>query len=220
MTPDQVLAALAGNLPPAVLVLGEGAWPLIGQAAGPDWLLKWDLSASDARRVRESVFLLPLDGLRVIALCLDKASDQVLNMLLSVLEAPPTGTRFVLAATERPLDTVVSRCWLLPLSAAATGPVPPPAAEVNVVAAAVKAARSGQPQALTAVLRGWQPAHARHLAAWAAEVAAGRHRLFAPGLVPGVTRSQAVSLLAELSRHRTGTRLAAHAALERVFSRA
>lgn len=220
MTPDQVLAALAGDLPPATLVLGDGAWPLVGQAAGPDWLLKWDLAASDARRVRESVFLLPLDGLRVIALCLDKASDQVLNMLLAMLEDPPTGTRFVLAATERPLDTVVSRCWLLPLAAAVAAPVPPPAAEVNVVAAAVKAACGGSPQALTAVLRGWQPVHARWLAAWAAEVAAGRYRLFAPGLVPGVTRSQAVNLLAELSRHRTGTRLAAHVSLERAFRRA
>lgn len=71
MTPDQVRAELAGELPPATLVLGPGAWSLVTQAAGPEWLTGCDLSVGDVRQLRENVWLLPSRGVRAVALCLD-----------------------------------------------------------------------------------------------------------------------------------------------------
>lgn len=222
MTPEQVLAALAeDDLPPATLVLGPGAWPLVGKAAGPDWLFRLDLSAGDAREVRDSAVWFPVhEGLRVFALSLDRASEQVQNMLLAILEDPPPGTCFVLAATERPLDTVVSRCRVLVLGAARPAPARLDPADSAAVAAALRAASSGHGPALAAAVRGWQASRVQVLAAWAAEAASGRWLRFAPGYAPGVSTAQALSLLTELSRYAPGTRLGAHAALERVFRRA
>lgn len=216
MTPDQVLAELAGSLPPATLVLGPGSWPLVTLAAGPEWLLRYDLSAGDARQVRESVWLLPCGNLRVVALCLDKASQQVQNMLLKILEEPPASTRFVLAAESRPLPTVLSRCRVLVLGG---GPAaePPDARDKAAVAAVLRAARSGQAALLARSLRDWLPAQARLLGQWAAEAASGQWRVFGPDTAPGVSPEQAMRLLAELARY-AGTRLGALAALSAVFS--
>lgn len=216
MTPEQVLAELAGELPPATLVLGPGAWALAGQAAGPDWLLKFDLSAPDARAVRESALLLPFGDLRVIALCLDKANAQVQNMLLKVLEEPPTGTRFVLAAERRPLPTVVSRCRVLVVGQEAAEEEPDPR-DKAAVATALRAARSGQSTLLAQTLRNWLPLQAKLLSVWAAEAASGQWKMFDTGTAPGVSAEQAVRLLTELARY-PGAKIGALVALEAVFS--
>lgn len=216
MTPDQVRAELAGELPPATLVLGPGAWPLVAQAAGPEWLTGSDLSAGDVRQLRENVWLLPSRGVRAVALCLDKAGEQVQHMLLKVLEEPPSGTRFVLAAEQRLLPTVVSRCRVLVAGREGGRELPDPR-DKAAVATALRAARSGQAPLLAQCLRGWLPVQGRLLAVWAAEAVSGQWRLFGPDTAPGASTEQALRLLTELARY-PGARLGTMAALDAAFS--
>jgi hypothetical protein len=174
------------------------------------------LSPADVRQLRENVWLLPARGVRVVALCLDKASVQVQNMLLKVLEEPPSGTRFVLTGERRPLDTVVSRCRVLVVGQeAAEGETDP--RDKAAVATALRAARSGQTALLAQALRGWVPAQAKLLTVWAAEAASGQWKAFGPDTVPGVSTDQAMRLLTELARY-PGAKLGALVALETVFS--
>jgi DNA polymerase III delta subunit-like protein len=215
MTPDQVRAALAGDLPPATLVLGPGAWDVVGGGPpDPDWIRRRDLDADMARQVCEVAGWASVRGRQVFALNLDGASRQVQDMLLKVLEEPPATTRFVLTATSAVLLTVRSRCRVLVLSG--QPPVPDDARERTAVGTAIQAARSGQAGLLAQAVRGWEPAHARLLASWAAEAATGRWRRFSPDFAPGVQVSQALQLAAELGRYQ-GARLGALVALERVF---
>lgn len=216
MTPEQVIADLAGDLAPATLVLGPGAWALVTQAAGPEWLTGTDLSAADARQLRGNVWLLPSRGVRVVALCLDKATAQVQNMLLKMLEEPAPGTSFVLAAERRPLPTVVSRCRVLVAGReAAEEPADP--RDKAAVATVLRAARSGQSVLLAQTLRNWLPAQARLLAVWAGEAASGQWGVFDTGTAPGVSSDQAMRLLTELARY-PGAKMGALVALEAVFS--
>lgn len=226
MTPDQVRAALAGELSPPILVTGSGAAALVFYAcADRGWEFRFDLDAAAARQVREEAYLAPPSGLRVIALNLDGASDRVQNMLLKVLEEPPGATRFVLAASERPLATVASRCRVLVLGLTVPEAVNATAEDVAAVGTAIRAARARLPSLLYETVRGWWknaaqgrlPEPVRLLPAWAAEAATGRWRVFSPDLAPGVSPKLAVRLLAELSRH-PGSRLAPAVALETVFS--
>lgn len=221
MTPEQVLAELAGDLPPATLVLGPGAWTLVTQAAGPEWLLRHDLAAGEARQVRESTWLLPCGDVRVVALCLDKASDLVQNMLLKVLEEPSPGTRFVLAAEtaaaeRRPLPTVVSRCRVLVVGRE-TEDEPVDSRDLAAVTTVIRAARSGQAALLSQTLRNWVPAQAKLLAVWAAERVSGQWKVFGPDTAPGVSADQALHLLGELTRYQ-GAKMGTMVALDAVFS--
>jgi len=217
VTPDQVLAELAGDLPSATLVLGPGAGALVFEAcADRGWTFRWDLNAAAARQVRDEAQMLPPSGLRVMVLSLENASVQVQNMLLKILEEPPASTRFVLAAESRPLPTVVSRCRVLVLGREAAGESPDPK-DKAAVAAALRAARSGQPALLAQALRNWVPAQAGLLAVWAAEAVSGRWAVFGPDAVPGVSSGQALRLLTELARYQ-GTRLGTLVALQEVFS--
>jgi hypothetical protein len=217
MTPEQVTAELAGELPPATLVTGPGAGALVFEAcADHGWEFRFDLNAEAARQVREGSWLLPADGLRVTALFLDKASAQVQNMLLKVLEEPPPGTRFVLAAERWPLDTVVSRCRVLVVGQEVTGEVADPR-DKAAVATVLRAARSGQSVLLAQTLRNWVPAQARLLTVWAAEATSGQWKVFGSDTAPGVSAEQAMRLLTELTRYH-GAKLGALVALESVFS--
>jgi DNA polymerase III, delta subunit len=216
VTPEQVTAELAGDLPPAVLVLGPGSWPLVTRSAGADWLTGSDLSAGDVRQLRDNVWLLPSRGVRVVGLCLDKASAQVQNMLLKVLEEPPAGTRFVLAAERRPLSTVVSRCRVLVVGQEAAGE-PTDSRDKAAVATVLRAARSGQSALLAQTLRNWLPVQGKLLSVWAAEAASGQWAVFDSGTAPGVSAEQAMRLLTELARY-PGAKLGALVALEAVFS--
>lgn len=216
MTPEQVIAELAGDLAPATLVLGPGSWPLVTRAAGSEWLTGGDLSPADVRQLRENVWLLPARGVRVVALCLDKASEQVQNMLLKLLEEPPDSTRLVLAAERRPLPTVVSRCRVLVTGQEVAGEAADPR-DKAAVATALRAARSGQAVLLAQALRNWLPVQAKLLAVWAAEAASGQWKVFDASTAPGVSADQAVRLLTELARY-PGAKLSALVALETVFS--
>lgn len=214
MTPDQVRAALTGELPPATLVLGPGARGLVlGTLPEHGWR---DLDAAAARQIRAEAYLAAPSGLRVIVVCLYGASAQVQNMLLKVLEEPPPSTRFVLAAEERPLPTVVSRCRVLVLGLQGDRQVPD-GRDVAAVGTALKAVLSGQTALLAQTVRAWLPVHAALLTQWAAEAASGCWRDFGPDFAPGVSPDRALRLLAEL-RAREGTRLGPLVALDRVFA--
>jgi DNA polymerase III, delta subunit len=219
---EEVLAALAGDLPPALLVRGPGAWDLAVSAAEPGWETARRLDAARAREVRATAWLLPSGSRRVFLLNLDGASPAVQNSLLKVLEEPPDTSRFVLTATRPVLPTVASRCRQMTLGGAReASPDDGPARAA--VAAAVRAACSGQSAALAQAVRGWWkdappggPPHPRLLARWAAEAAAGRWVQFGPDFAPEASARQAAQLLAELARYRD-SRMAALTALDRVF---
>jgi hypothetical protein len=217
MTPEQVTAALAGDLPPATLVLGPGAWPLVVVAADgrSGWAVRPALDAAGARLLRADAHLRSATGPRVFLVCLDGVSAAVQNMLLKVLEETPPDARFILAAAVRPLPTVVSRCQVLALGGGEVGSAPD-ARDKAVVGTAIKAARAGQSPLLSQTVRGWQPAHARLLTAWAAEVVTGRWLVFDPAFAPGVSRAQALRLMTELARW-PGSRLGPVVALDLVF---
>lgn len=215
MTPEQVIAELAGDLPPATLVLGPGSWPLVSGAALDGWVVIPKLNAEAARIVRDSSYLMTARGTREVALNLDDTTAQVQNMLLKVLEEPPGSTRFVLAAESEPLPTVLSRCRVLVLGREAPGAAADPQ-DKAAVAAALRAARSGQVSLLARNLRGWLPAQARLLGLWASEAASGQWHLFGPDTAPGVSADQALRLLAELARY-PGARLGPLVALQAVF---
>ena len=217
MTPEQVQARLAFDLPPATLVLGPGSWREVCRCARGHWMLKPDLDAATARMLRGLAWLLPTSGgERVMALNLAGAGEQVQNMLLKVLEEPPESTRFVLAAERRPLDTVISRCRVLVVGQEVTGEPADPR-DRAAVATALRAARSGQSVLLAQTLRNWVPAQAKLLAVWAAEAVSGQWRVFDASTVPGVSAEQAMRLLTELARY-PGAKLGALVALEAVFS--
>jgi DNA polymerase III, delta subunit len=221
---DDVLAALAGGLPPALLVRGPGAWELASSAAQPGWHVTEKLDAAASREIRRTAWLRPNGAQRVYLVCLDGAALPAQNSLLKVLEEPPATTRFVLASAGLVLPTVTSRCRVLALSGRAEDPAFADPRVRSSVAAAVDSARQGQHARLHATVRNWwkeaapgqQPPQLRLLAVWAAEAASQRWALFAPSFAPGVAPSEAMQLLAELARL-PGARLAPQVALARVF---
>lgn len=223
MKADEVRAVLAGELPPALLVRGPGAWDLAVGVAEPGWEAVARLDAALARQVRARAWLLPSGARRVFLLNFDGASAPVQNSLLKVLEEPPPTSRFVLTASGPVLPTVASRCRQMTLGAdRAAGPDDSRARAS--VSAAVRAACSGQSLLLAQTVRGWwrdaRPGedvpHPRLLARWAAEAASGRWVQFGPEFAPAATAGQAAQLLAELARYR-GSRMASLVALDRVF---
>jgi hypothetical protein len=218
VTPEQVTAELAGDLPSATLVLGPGAWELLKSAGAmrPEWLYRWDLDASCARVIRSEAWRRAPGAFRVNVLQVDGTSAQVQNMLLKVLEEPPGCTKFVLAATVRPLSTVVSRCRVLVLGQEAVS-LPADSRDKAAVATALRAARSGQAALLAQTLRNWLPVQAKLLSVWAAEAVSGQWQVFDAGIAPGVSTEQAMRLLTELARY-PGAKIGTLVALEAVFS--
>ena len=215
MTPEQVQARLAYDLPPATLVLGPRAWQEVCRCARGHWMLQPDLDARTTRMLSGLAWLLPTSGgERVMALNLAGASTQVQNMLLKTLEEPPESTRFVLAAEKPPLPTVMSRCRVLQLGGRLDDPPSPE--DAALVASVLRAARTGNTALAARAVREWSPRHAALLSRWAAEAASGRWRAFSAAAVPGVSASQARQLLTELSRY-PGARNGPLAALSQVF---
>jgi DNA polymerase III, delta subunit len=227
VTPEQVRTALSGELAPATLVLGPGAWDLVTTGRELDWAFRRDLDVAMAREVCEMAGWAPARYRRVLALNLDGASDQVQNILLKVLEEPPRTTRFVLAAEGKPpLPTVASRCRVLVLGHGQPEAVQVADSDKAAVGVAVRAAVARQVPELSQAVRGWwkdakpgeAPAQVRLLETWAAEAATGQWQVFEPGLAPEVSPDQALHLLSELARSR-GSRLGPVVALQQVFCR-
>jgi len=217
MTPDQARAVLAGGLPPVLLVTGRGAVKLVAEASQECRWSSWHpaLNAAAAREIIVEAWLVP-GSPRVTALNMDSASAQVQNMLLKVLEEPPPGNSFVLAASVPLLDTVLSRCQELKVSAAPEEAALPDNRDLLAVGGAVRAARAGNSVQLAQMVREWNPARVQLLAQWAAEAAAGHWRVFAETTAPGVRPEQALRLLQELAV-RAGTRLSLVVALQASF---
>jgi hypothetical protein len=217
MTPEQAKTALAGDLPPVLLVAGPGAAKLVFEASLEHRWTRWwfDLTAASAREIIAEAWLVP-ESPRVTALNMDGASIQVQNMLLKVLEEPPPGNSFVLAASGPLLDTVLSRCQVLRAGAGPEEAAVPDSRDVLAVGGAVRAARAGNSVQLAQMVREWSPARAQLLVQWAAEAAAGRWKVFAETAVPGVRPEQALRLLQELAV-RAGSRLAPVVALQASF---
>jgi hypothetical protein len=217
VTSEQVIAALAGELPPVTLVLGPGAWDVVAaRPPDPDWIRTGAVDAAMARQVRDMAGWAAPGEHRVIALNLDGASMQVQNMLLKVLEEPPGTTRFVLASPSRLLPTVMSRCRVLVLGQQDGERPAVDAAAKAAVGTAVRLAEAGQGAQLAQEVRGWKPEQARLLWRWAAEAASGFWQDFEPSLAPRVTAEQALNLMAEL-KLRDGAKLGPLVALTRVF---
>ena len=227
MTPAQVREALRHRLPVASLVLGPGAWDLVtgqAEAAGAfDVIAIGELTADTARAiVRQAYVAAPGTAPWSFIIRLDGAAEPAQQALLKVLEDAPATAVFVLTADGGPpLQTVMSRCRVLPLAGPHERELPeeqPDAAETRAaVAAAIRAARSGQPALLSAAVRGWGPEHGLALGLWAQEAAAGAWERFSPDFAPGVTPAQALRILEVLRRY-DGARTAAAVALDRVLA--
>lgn len=219
MTPEEVQGRLRTDLPPATVVLGRGAWPVVCQAAGPDWLLRPELSADLARKLIGEVWMTPLSGgVRVAALRMEGASAQIQNMLLKLLEEPPDSTRFVLTSDRGLLPTVMSRCQTLVLGNGGPEQHEAAAQDLDAVGAVIRLACASQTPQLSRALRDWPPDRFRLLSVWAAEAASQRWLVFTPALAPGVRPETAMALVAQLGR-RPLTRLSVLVALDEVFNR-
>lgn len=213
---------LERELPPATLLLGPQLETLVYDAVQAvrrchavtraDLIVRRHVSAADARGIVQFAQMAPFGPLKVVIAVLDGATAQAQNILLKVLEEPPPTCRFILAATARPLPTIVSRCQLVTVPAARLA-AEPPAEVTSQVSAALAAALAGDLTALDKALAGWGDMHHAVLSLLLAEDAAGR----APeGQIP---RHQARRLLGALGRFDTAhPRLAAHAALITVLS--
>jgi DNA polymerase III delta subunit-like protein len=223
VTPDQVSSALA-ELPPAALVLGSGSWALVQgiyerQPASVIRMQAGRLDPQTAREVVYSSFILPPSGsYQLFAINLAGAGQQAQNILLKVLEERPGLSRFLLAADRPPLGTIMSRCQVYRLSPRAAEEGAELAGLRRQVSAAVRAARDGHAEVLEAAMRGWEPAHAGQLQAWAAEAASGRWVKFSADFAPGVTSRQALAILHVLSSF-PGSRTASRVALDQAFGR-
>lgn len=228
MTPAEVRAQLARALPPVTLVLGPGAWDLVtdqAEAAGASDVIAIPALTADAARevIRLALTAPPGAAPWTFIIRLDDALEAAQQALLMVLDDPPATAAFVLTASGGVLQTVMSRCRVLPLSSPYERELPeepPDAAEARAaVAAAIRAARvPGRPELLSAAVKGWGPGQARALGLWAQEASTGRWERYGPDFAPGVTAAQALRVLEVLSRYR-GARTAPAVALDRVFAR-
>lgn len=220
MTPDQAFA----ELPPATLLLGPGAWAaaedLYEQNRSSFSTRVEKLDAASARHVRDQAYIRPFGkAVKVIVINLDGASAAAQDILLKVLEEPPPGARFILAASLSPLDTVVSRCRVLVQGAAALPGIDPETDQARqMVATAIRAARDGQAEILITATEKWGDIHTAQLRAWAAERAADRWLQFPEDFVTDVSTGQALAILAALSAY-AGARTVHLVALDRAFRR-
>jgi hypothetical protein len=211
------IEALERDLPPATLLLGPNLETLLWDAERAvlkvhlvykaDVFFRRHVSAGDARTVVRFAQTAPFGPFKVVIAALDGSTPQAQNILLKVLEEPPGTIRFILAATARPLPTIVSRCQVITVPAAKMAEEPP--GEVTTqVNAAVRAALTGDLADLDKALRGWGDVHHAVLSLLLAEAAADRDP--DPLLTPGRARR----LLGALGRFSSAhPRLAAHAAL-------
>jgi hypothetical protein len=217
----EVLVRLKTSLPPVTLVCGAGAWPaVLGLLPDhPRAVQVRHLDADAARYIRTTAYIASPSGASCLFLVdLDGAGSTAQNILLKVLEEPPPSAWFVLAAVRPPLETVVSRCQVLPLGGPDQDDDEPDSKVVSAVGSAIRVARTGEPVALAQAVRGWGPQHARQLAVWATETASGRWQCYTEDFAPGVLPGQALRVLTVLAEY-AGARTAPQVALEHAFRR-
>jgi len=187
------------------------------------------LTADGARRACRYASVAPFAGTKFLITDLDGASTQALNILLKVLEEPPSAARFLLIASTPTLDTIMSRCTVLRFGllsadqvrdiligsgldpaeasrqAALGGGRVRPSLKADPGGARGKAGRvlrvlaAREPAHLGAALRDWDAAAHEQLGIWAYEAASGRWQQFGPDFAPGLTKETARRLLVALS---------------------
>ena len=226
---EQAYRFLAVAPPPVVLVLApdiQALWDM-GLGLSREWGLSaldflplWRPSADDARNAAEFSQFAPGPGAqhRLVLVNLDHASEQAQNILLKVLEEPPPRAVFLLVGSRQPLPTVLSRAHVIKVGLHTREPAYDVAAwdaAKPAVAAGLKAAMSGDQQALETVLRHWEPAHTIMLGAWALEASMRRWNYFDQEFAPGATHEHARSVLVALSEYQ-GARTAGAVALNRL----
>lgn len=108
--------ALRAHLPAVSLFVGPDsvgkttlAFQLV-RAHDADLMRFQHLTVETARTCSEAAMMAPPRDLRVIMLDLDGASESSLTVLLKALEEAPPTTKFILIASELPMNTIVSRC--------------------------------------------------------------------------------------------------------------
>jgi hypothetical protein len=118
---DTVLRILSWGLPPVLLLSGPpgvGKHALAEQLMNEHGVLPVDrithdqLSVAQARQLRAQVCVGPHGVLRIVLLSLDGCTPAALSALLTVLETPPSGTRFILLASQPVPDTIASRAMV------------------------------------------------------------------------------------------------------------
>lgn len=212
------------DLPPALMLLGPGAWEaaeqLYGRHESSCSVRVEKLDAISARHVVGQAYIRPFGQARVkvFVICLDGATDTAQNILLKVLEEPPDTVRFVLASRTPPLATITSRCQVLVRGGGEAGPEPADAKARQMVVTAVRAARDHQAPLLDAAMAGWDDGHTAVLRAWAAERAADRWVGFRADFIDRVSVRQAMTILATLEAY-SGARTAPRVALDKAFKR-
>ena len=214
-----MLEELGRELPPAALLLGPDLEQMVWAARTEMWehgvlaadrMILRHVSAADARTIVRFAQTAPFGPFKLVIAALDGATSQAQNILLKVLEEPPPSVRFILAATQRPLPTIVSRCQVVvvPEARAAAEPDREVTAKVD---AALRAAAAGDLRGLDQALHGWGEVHHAVL----------ESRLTGIALSGDAAdeRWQARRLLGALARFGSAhPRLAAHAALVSVLA--
>lgn len=214
------IEALERDLPPATLLLGPSLETLLWDAERAvlkshlvyraDILFRRHVSAGDARNIVRFAQTAPFGPFKAVIAALDGSTAQAQNILLKLLEEPPPSVRLILAATERPLATIVSRCQVVtvPGAGAAAGP---DSKVTGQVTAALNAAMAADLPGLDTALHGWGDAQHAVLEAKLTETALSGS--------DADERWQARRLLGALGRFDGAhPRLAAHAALVTVLS--
>jgi hypothetical protein len=238
---EEVLAELSADLPPVVLLTGSprAALSVVAREA---FLahhvrlsdLRWSqrVDAATARQVVAQAPVQPSGDFLGFVLDISESSEQAQDILLKLAEAPPETCRLILVSSgQMPvIPALASRCKAYQVHEhRGTEPVPDNAAAA--AAAAVRAAITRDPGALTEALRSWGercPCRAgilphdkgEHylaaLSAWA--VSQYRDRDVEPGLQPLVTSRKARAVLQVLCDHpRARPQNAAAAALLLAF---
>jgi len=70
------------------------------------------LTADEARNIGQFVRIAPYSVRRVVVINLDDASEAALNIMLKILEEPPSTAHFILVSSHAPLATIASRAHI------------------------------------------------------------------------------------------------------------
>ncbi len=226
MIAGEALAALEDQLPAVSLILGppgsgkgQLARHLVREYPASDVVLVTEVGMEEARMVARAAQYAGSGGAKVFVISLDGATEHVQNALLKSLEEAPDHARFVLIASAQPLPTITSRSHVFRVGSAQglTGrefdvPVR------SVTSAAVRAAMSGEWEAMPRLARGWTASHSLCLSDWSREAVSGRWKSYTEGFAPGVTREQA-TVIWKLTSQAPDSPAMSHVALHRAFAR-
>ena len=175
MTPEEVSRALRLRLPPATLLLGPllevrsiSVKVLTHHKVHPaDVAHISKLNADYSRDLVAFAGTAPYGFFKGVSICMEGATEQAQNILLKVLEEPPGSIRFILYGTCEPLPAIVSRCQVFYVAGHREQRAENAGSAQGKAAAAIRAARSGDPLLLAEALRSWDDESHDALREWA-----------------------------------------------------